>query len=62
MSQRLAAITYLVRDYDQAIAWFVDRLGFQRVEDKPLGQGKRWVRVAAKGGGSALLLARAEGA
>lgn len=33
MPQHLAAITYLVRDYDEAIAWFTGRLGFTLVED-----------------------------
>jgi catechol 2,3-dioxygenase-like lactoylglutathione lyase family enzyme len=58
---RLAAITYLVRDYDEAIAWFAGILGFDLIEDVALGEGKRWVIVAAKDGGSRLLLARAEG-
>ena len=61
MSQRLAAVTYLVRDYDEAIRWFGDSLGFHVVEDTPLDEGKRWVRVAARSGGSVLLLARADG-
>jgi len=56
---RLAATTFVVRDYDEAIAWFVEILGFDLIEDTPLGAGKRWVRVAAPGGGSDLLLARA---
>lgn len=60
MSQRLAAVTYLVRDYDEAIRWFVDCLDFLLIEDTVLGEGKRWVRVAAKSGGSALLLAKAD--
>lgn len=54
----LAFTTYLVREYDEAITFFVDALGFELVEDAPLGGGKRWVVVRARGGG-ALLLARA---
>ena len=46
MSQHLAALALLVRDYDEAIAYFVNVLGFSLVEDTPLGAGKRWVRVA----------------
>lgn len=56
----LAAVTYLVRDYDEAIDWFSRCLGFSPVEDTPLGGGKRWVVVAGQSG-SRLLLARADG-
>ena len=59
---RLAATTFLVRDYDEAINWFTRCLGFLVVADTPLGDGKRWVLVEAEGGGSRLLLARADGA
>lgn len=54
-------ITLLVREYDEALAFYRDRLGFDVLEDTPLAGGKRWVRVAPPGGGTALLLARAEG-
>lgn len=57
----LATVTYVVRDYDEAIAWFIDVLGFQLIEDLRLSPGKRWVRVAAEAGGVCLLLAKAEG-
>lgn len=59
---RLAHLTLLVRDYDEAIAWFTEALGFELVEDTPLGAGKRWVRVRPAGAGAAgtcLLLAKA---
>ena len=56
---RIAHFAFLVRDYDEAIAWFTGKLGFALLEDTHLGGGKRWVRVAPKGGGVALLLARA---
>lgn len=56
----IAQVAYLVRDYDEAIRWFVEVLGFVLIEDTPCGAGKRWVRVAAAGGGGTeLLLARA---
>lgn len=58
---RLASVAFLVRDYDEAIAYFVDMLGFALVEDTDLGGGKRWVRVVAPGGGSDMLLAKAIG-
>jgi catechol 2,3-dioxygenase-like lactoylglutathione lyase family enzyme len=56
---RLASVSLLVRDYDEAIVWFVQKLSFTLSEDTDLGGGKRWVRVTASGGGSSLLLARA---
>jgi catechol 2,3-dioxygenase-like lactoylglutathione lyase family enzyme len=58
MTQRLAMTALLVDDYDRAIAWYVDVLGFALCEDTPVGGEKRWVVVAPRGGG-ALLLARA---
>ncbi len=60
MAQSIHSVTLLVRDYDEAIAYFTGCLGFDLLEDTPLGQGKRWVLVAPAGGtGAALLLARA---
>ena len=59
MTQRLSLLTYLVDDYDRAIAWFTQALGFTLVEDTPLSPDKRGVVVAPSGGGTALLLARA---
>ena len=63
MAQRLSALTLLVRDYDEAIAFFVGTLGFELLEDTPLDAPKRWVRVrprgSAAGSGPSLLLARA---
>lgn len=57
---KLAAVTYLVRDYDEAIQWFVEALGFSLMEDTRLSDTKRWVRVAANEGATCLLLARAD--
>lgn len=60
MTNSIASLTLVVRDYDEAIAFFTGALGFRLVEDKPLGGGKRWVRVAPAGSaGAALLLAQA---
>lgn len=60
MGQMIAHVALLVRDYDEAIAYFTETLGFVLVEDTPLDQGKRWVRVSPPGaGGAMLLLARA---
>jgi catechol 2,3-dioxygenase-like lactoylglutathione lyase family enzyme len=52
-------VALLVRDYDEAIAFFVSDLGFTLVEDTAFEDGKRWVVVAPPGGGASLLLARA---
>lgn len=61
-SIRLALVTFLVRDYDEAIAWFTGAPGFVLQEDTALSGSKRWVVVCAgQAGGAALLLARAVG-
>ena len=61
MSQTLALVSLAVRDYDEAIRFYVEVLGFELMEDTPLpGEGKRWVVVAPPGStGARLLLARA---
>jgi catechol 2,3-dioxygenase-like lactoylglutathione lyase family enzyme len=62
MTRRIATIALLVRDYDEAMAWFTGKLGFMVAEDTPLGAGKRWVVLTPPGrggGGAALLLAKA---
>lgn len=59
---KLGLVAYLVRDYDEAIGWFTEKLGFRLVEDASLSPVKRWVVVAPPGGSSALLLAKADGA
>lgn len=58
---RIATLALLVPDYDAGIAFFVQGLGFELIEDIDQGH-KRWIRVAPSGGGAALLLARAEDA
>jgi len=61
MKQKIGAMALLVRDYDEAIAFYTQKLGFQLLEDTDLGAGKRWVRVAPPGADEAcLLLARAD--
>jgi catechol 2,3-dioxygenase-like lactoylglutathione lyase family enzyme len=63
MQLELAAV--IVEDYDEAIAFFVDALGFELVEDSPAltndGRPKRWVVVRPPGGQTGLLLARRDG-
>lgn len=62
MPQRIAAVTLIVPDYDDGIAYFCGVLGFDLVEDTPLGGEKRWVTVQPPGpAGTAVLLARADG-
>ena len=61
MTQRIAQLSLLVRDYDEAIAFYVGKLGFDLIEDTALSETKRWVVVAPKGGGARLLLAQASG-
>lgn len=56
----IATIALLVRDYNEAIAWFTQVLGFSLVEDTPQPDGKRWVVVQPQAAhGASLLLARA---
>lgn len=59
--RRLSLVSLLVADYDEAIAFFVGRLGFELREDVPLARDKRWVVAAPAAGGTGLLLARAVG-
>jgi catechol 2,3-dioxygenase-like lactoylglutathione lyase family enzyme len=63
MKQRLALSAVIVRDYDEAIAFYTDTLGFDLIEDTFLpDEGKRWVVVAPPGdSGAQILLARAVG-
>jgi len=56
----IAHVALLVRDYDEAIEFFTEKLKFELLEDTAMGPDKRWVLVAQSGAsGSSLLLARA---
>lgn len=59
MKQQLALSTLLVADYDQAIAWYTETLGFELRADLHLGANKRWVVVAPRGSQAGLVLALA---
>lgn len=64
MTQTLGYVALVVRDYDEAIAFFAEKIGFRAVEDSAAidrdGQSKRWVLVAPPGStGTNLLLAKA---
>jgi catechol 2,3-dioxygenase-like lactoylglutathione lyase family enzyme len=58
----IALVTLVVRDYDEAIAFYTDALGFDLAEDTDRGDGSRWVvvRPPGSGAGTGLLLARAK--
>jgi catechol 2,3-dioxygenase-like lactoylglutathione lyase family enzyme len=62
---RIERFTLIVHDYDPAISFFVDVLGFELVEDSPSltndGRPKRWVVVRPPGAETGILLARADG-
>nr|WP_206064835.1 VOC family protein [Nitratireductor mangrovi] len=58
--QRIAHVMVVVRDYDEAIAFYCGKLGFELLEDSyQPEQDKRWVVVAPPGGGTSLVLGRA---
>lgn len=60
MYQRIAHIALVVRDYDEAIAFYTKKLDFTLIEDTRLTEEKRWVMVAPKGAKECcLLLAKA---
>lgn len=60
MDQKIALISLLVNDYDEAIDFYVGKLNFDLVEDTVLNKNKRWVLVSPKGDKScSLLLAKA---
>jgi len=60
MKQRIAHIALVVRDYDEAIQFYTEKLGFTLIEDTRLDEEKRWVLVAPRGGTECcLLLAKA---
>ncbi|MER7608766.1 VOC family protein [Nocardioides sp. NPDC127503] len=61
----LDLVTFVVPDYDEAVEFFRDVLGFEVTEDAPSttndGRPKRWVVIRPPGGGTGFLLARADG-
>ena len=61
MTLAIGRMALVVREYDEAIAFYTQKLGFELVEDTPLPLegAKRWVRVRPPGGATELLLARA---
>lgn len=60
MQQRIAQLALVVKDYDEAIAFYRDKLKFQLIEDTTLSEVKRWVVMAPPGNSNTyLLLAKA---
>ncbi len=61
MKQRIVQIALLVKDYDEAIKFYTEKLNFTLIEDTILSETKRWVRIAPKGSTEfCLLLAKAD--
>ena len=58
----LSLVSLIVRDYDEAIAFYTGKLGFELREDTVLGPDKRWVIVSPAGVGTGILLAKAKNA
>jgi len=56
MRQTIGSMALVVRDYDEAIAFYTQRLRFILLEDTDLGGGKRWVRIAPPGATETCLL------
>ena len=60
MSRSIALVTFVVREYEEALSFFTDALRFTVIEDRQLGEGKRWLAVApGESTGASLLLAKA---
>lgn len=59
MKNQLFQLTLVVRDYDEAISFYTEKLGFELLEDTRLSETKRWVRVAPPESNMALLLGKA---
>lgn len=57
--QQLVHIALVVKDYDEAIAFYTQKLGFDLIDDTPQSETKRWVLVRPKGSQCCLLLAKA---
>ena len=56
MNQQLVHIALVVRDYDEAIQFYTQKLNFELIEDTPQSKTKRWVLVSPRGNGSCKLL------
>ena len=61
MNQQIAHIALVVADYDEAIKFYTEKLGFELIDDTPQSATKRWVLVKPKNSECCLLLAKAVG-
>jgi catechol 2,3-dioxygenase-like lactoylglutathione lyase family enzyme len=61
MISHISSVTVFVRDQDQALDFYVNKLGFQKTADEPMGDGMRWVTVAPPGAATAIVLAHGYG-
>ena len=59
--QHLTHVTLVVRDYDEAISYYTDKLNFDLIKDIDLGDGKRWVLISPKNSQCQLVLGKAVG-
>jgi len=59
MTQQLGQLSLLIREYDEAITYYTQTLGFELLEDTQLSETKRWVRISPPGSTCHLLLAKA---
>lgn len=61
MKQRIALVTLVVNDYDEAIKFYTEKLNFEVIEDTKLSETKRWVRIQPQSSSEfCLLLAKAD--
>ena len=56
MKQRIAHVSVVVNDYDDAINFYTEKLDFKIIEDTKLSEGKRWVLIAPRGATECSLL------
>lgn len=59
MKNEIFQLTLVVRDYDEAIEFYTQKLGFELLEDTKLSESKRWVRVSPPGSNTSLLFGKA---
>ena len=59
MKNEIFQLTLVVRDYDETIEFYTQKLGFELIEDTRISDVKRWVRISPQGSGTSLLLGKA---
>jgi len=61
MISHISSVTIFVRDQDKALDFYVNKLGFEKTADNPMGEGMRWLTVAPPGAATAIVLAHGYG-